>query len=236
MQQPQRPFIPHPTPKKPRPSAELAEFRLARPFVPGAERPVTASSEPRQGIGEERSNVAAGLPGIEEFLQLGGPATAVAAPVESYDDFEEQDELPPVEHFLDPLPPVSSFAEEFPSEFAPGESGSALPGAAESGARNDEGWLETAWQSYDWKAAAALGETGESEASNAWAETDWESLSQRANAARRPTAAQAIASALDEIARRIRDGDLVVPPSAAGAVADPTSIAATLASLLGIRE
>jgi hypothetical protein len=58
-------------------------------------------------------------------------------------------------------------------------------------------------------------------------------MSQRANASR-PTAAQAIASALDEIARRIRDGELVVPPSAA--VPDPTSIAATLASLLGIRK
>jgi hypothetical protein len=193
------------------------------------------ASEPTPEMQAAREN-AAELPGIEEFLQIGSPEQAANIETEqgSYDDFEEPDELPPVEHFLDPLPPVSNFADEFPSGLVSEESRAASSGA-ESVDRNDEGWLEDAWQSYDWRAAASLGETGQSDASNAWAETDWDSLSHRV-AASRPTAAQAIASALDEIARRIREGDLVVPPSAAGSVPDPSSIAATLASLLGIRQ
>jgi hypothetical protein len=43
------------------------------------------------------------------------------------------------------------------------------------------------------------------------------------------SAADAIATALNQIAQRIRDGD----PSA---VSDPEKIAATLASLLGVRR
>lgn len=234
MAQPHRPFVPHPTPNKPRPALGLPEFRLSRPFVPGAKGPVDSASEARQDIDAARET-GTGLPGIEEFLQIAPAPTAVVETFqESYEELEEPDELPPVEHFLDPLPPVSNFSDEFPSSYPIGESGAAQPGV-ETGGPGDESWLEDAWQNYDWRAAAALGETGETEASNAWAETDWGSMSQRANASR-PTAAQAIASALDEIARRIRDGELVVPPSAAGVVPDPTSIAATLASLLGIRK
>lgn len=232
MPQPLRPFIPHPTPNKPRPAAELAEFRLSRPFVPGSESTVAAPSGPPQHAGAGGDSVAE-LPGIEEFLQIEPPVRAaiVETAQEAYEDFEEPDELPPVEHFLDPLPPVSNFADEFPTGYATDEAPSEPAGEGVG----DGGWLEDAWQKYDWRAAASLGETGESEASNAWAETDWGSIARLADASR-PTAAQAIASALDEIARRIREGELVVPPSAAGTVPDPTSIAATLASLLGIRK
>lgn len=230
MPQPQRPFVPHPTPNKPRQPQALAEFRLSRPFVPGSEQAAATAPETAHASARESS---AGLPGIEEFLQGELVATAVAPGQDPYEEFEEPDELPPVEHFLDPLPPVSSFVDEFPSNFE-AAAGSSNAGVERLGT-NEEGWLEEAWQNYDWKAAASLGETGEAEASNAWADTDWGSMSQRANASR-PTAAQAIATALDEIARRIRDGELVVPPSAAGVVPDPTSIAATLASLLGIRK
>lgn len=230
MPQPQRPFVPHPTPTRPPQTGGRTEFRLSRPFVPGSEQPAAMAPETTDDIARESSG---GLPGIEEFLQVEMVASAVAPAQDPYEEFEEPDELPPVEHFLDPLPPVSSFADEFPSNFDAGAGGSG--GGVEPLGTNEEGWLEDAWQNYDWKAAASLGETAEAEASNAWAETDWGSMSLRANASR-PTAAQAIASALDEIARRIRDGELVVPPSATGVVPDPTSIAATLASLLGIRK
>jgi hypothetical protein len=50
----------------------------------------------------------------------------------------------------------------------------------------------------------------------------------------RQTAAQAIANALDEIAHRIRNGELVVPPPNLNT--DPAAIAATLAALLGVRR
>ena len=40
-------------------------------------------------------------------------------------------------------------------------------------------------------------------------------------------------TALDEIARRIREGDLSVP---AGPMTDPATVAATLAALLGVKR
>jgi hypothetical protein len=233
--QPQRPYVPHRTPNKPRPAPGLTEFHLTRPFVAGDERTLVAAGPAAIQAGNEHAG--AGLPSIEDFLQPGPAATArgVEAAEEPYGDFDERDELPPVEHFLDPLPPVSHFADDFPSQLAGGAGDAVGRGGDPKETSGEEGWLESTWQNYDWRAAAALGESGESEASNAWAETDWDTASPRANASR-PTAAQAIASALDEIARRIRDGELVVPPAGLGVAPDPSTVAATLASLLGIRK
>jgi hypothetical protein len=96
---------------------------------------------------------------------------------------------------------------------------------------DESGWVETDWQHFDWRAAAALGDGVEAAASNEWATTDWEPAAPilRDN---RPTAAQAIASALDQIAQRIRDGELAVPGS--GSLTDPATIAASLAAILGV--
>ena len=139
-------------------------------------------------------------------------------------DFEEDPyELPPVEHFIDTLPDVDQFASD--AESAP--VGVQTPDATESG------WLETDWQHYDWRAAAALGETANAEATNAWATTDWDGMVSRAREGRQ-TAAHAIAAALNEIAKRIEAGELAVPGS--GATPDPTTIAATLAALLGVKR
>ena len=94
-------------------------------------------------------------------------------------------------------------------------------------------WVETDWQQYDWRSVAALGATGEREASTAWSETDWDAAVPRARE-KKPTAAQAIASALDQIAQQIRDGHLALPGP--GSVTDPRTIATTLAALLGMRQ
>jgi hypothetical protein len=172
------------------------------------------------------------LPGIEQFLQVEPPAGArrISESVEGLSEkLEEPDDLPPLEHFLDPLPPVTQFAT---NEFANEASSASEQIASEHRAKVEAEWEETDWQNFDWRSAAALGESGESEASNAWAATDWEAGSPRAKPAR-PTAAQAIANALDQIAERIRAGEIVPTP---GGVADPASIAATLASILGIRQ
>ena len=96
------------------------------------------------------------------------------------------------------------------------------------------GWGETDWQRYDWSAAAALGDAGDPAAMSAWAQTDWGNPGSSAKDTR-DSAAKAIADALDGIARRIRDGDLVFPPPPAS-VPDPATIAATLAALLGVRR
>ena len=230
--QPQRPFIPHRTPNKPQPAVRAADFRISKPFVPGDGRIAPELTTPEIVATPARVG-SASMPGIDEFLQVqtGPPLTGVAG--ESFAaDFDEEDELPPVEHFLDPLPSVADFSAEDLDRYAR-ETVEAARGEAPQSANSDSGWLETDWQNYDWRAAAALGESGASEASTAWASTDWDIGAPRASGSR-PTAAQAIASALDQIAERIRAGELAVPSP--GEPSDPASIAAALAAMLGIRR
>lgn len=231
-QSPQRPFVPRPTPNKPRAKLEIPEFRLSKPFVAGASRLAVAPPTPPPEVirGSEEK-----LPRIEEFLQIeAAPVQSISAYIEDSPsaDFDELEELPPVEHFLDPLPPVERFTnDEFPASYRDSTS-SANPGSEATSGGDDSEWLEADWQNYDWRAAAALGETGVAEASNAWAETDWDAAAPRRNTP--PTPAQAIASALDQIAQRIRDGELMVPSPTT--MTDPATLAATVAALLGIRK
>ena len=240
-QKPQRPFVPHSTPKASPQLVSRSEFRLARPFVPGSSSeeveavPVTAAAE-ASGIqygGREQ------LPPIEVFLDSTPQYTesqfTEQAGEYSSDFADYQHEPPPIEHFLDPLPAVVAFAPDadgalIDESAPPLEYTSAAPTARTSAAT---GWVEEDWQRYDWRAAAALGDGVEAVASNEWAKTDWD-IGAQAQRGERPTAAQAIASALDQIARRIREGELRVPPP--GALTDPAAIAATLAALMGVRR
>jgi hypothetical protein len=186
---------------------------------------------------QSQSDSSALLRSIEDFLDSSPVAAAMVDDRSEIVDeraFEEEpDELPPVEHFMDPLPAVDEFALD-----AEGVStGNGVTGAANANTTSpaDSGWEETDWQHFDWRAAAALGETVSDEATNAWATTDWDAAAaaQRPKALRQ-TAAHAIATALDDIAQRIRAGELVVPPP--GAPSDPSTIAATLAALLGVKR
>jgi len=108
--------------------------------------------------------------------------------------------MPPVEHFLDPLPEVASFAPDADGALIE-ESAAAVKFARPADAApsaTEAGWGVEDWQQYDWRSVAALGEGGESAATNAWATTDWDATgprSERAANEKRPTAAQAIASA-----------------------------------------
>ena len=228
-QKPQRPFVPHRTPTHGRPAITASEFRLSTPFVPGAVRETVEVTAPvRSTTGTEAQSDADVLRPIEAFLDTSPlPPPAYQRAIEDLPDvgdFEEEPyELPPVEHFMDSLPGVDEFASD--TEAAP--VAVQTPDAAESG------WLETDWQHYDWRAAAALGETANDEATNAWASTDWDGVVSRAREGRQ-TAAHAIAKALNEIAERIKAGELAVPGS--GATPDPTTIAATLAALLGVKR
>jgi hypothetical protein len=177
------------------------------------------------------------LRGIEDYVHTYSETREVPTIVAA-EDFgapseEDEYELPPIQHFTDPLPGVDEFAPE--SEGATIDGADAMdytsvgtappvPGSA--------GWVEEDWQHFDWRAAAALGDTPDHEATNDWASTDWEGTAPLPR--ERLSAAQAIANALDTIARRIRDGDLA--PPGAGELADPTAIAAKLAALLGVRS
>jgi hypothetical protein len=228
-QKPQRPFVPHRTPTHGRPAITASEFRLYTPFVPGAVRETGEVTAPVGSTTEtEAQSDATVLRPIEDFLDtLPVPPPAYQRGAEDLPDVgdleEEPYELPPVEHFMDSLPDVDQFASDAESASV----GVQTPDAAESG------WLETDWQHYDWRAAAALGETANDEATNAWATTDWDGVVSRAREGRQ-TAAHAIAKALNEIAERIKAGELAVPGS--GATPDPTTIASTLAALLGVKR
>ncbi len=211
MPQPERPFVPHRTPKRAPPVATASEFRLYRPFVPGSER---ASAEPHK------------MSPISAESQSERPNPYVA-------EFEAQpEELPPVEHFMDPLPEVDIFAPDTNAASSDSARSEIPPAAVNAADALETGWLETDWQHYDWHAAAALGE-GVDDATRAWATTDWDGAAARQRDPAPPTASS-IATALDEIARRLRDGELGVPGS--GATTDPATIAATLAALLGVRR
>jgi len=228
-QKPQRPFVPHRTPTHNRPAITASEFRLYTPFVPGVVREAVEVTAPLGSTTRmEAQSDPSVLRPIEDFLDTSPlPPPAYQRAIEDLPDvgdFEEEPyELPPVEHFMDSLPGVDEFASD--TEAAP--VAVQTPDAAESG------WLETDWQHYDWRAAAALGETANAEATNAWASTDWDGVVSRAREGRQ-TAAHAIAKALNEIAERIKAGELALPGS--GAKPDPTTIAATLAALLGVKR
>jgi hypothetical protein len=242
-QRPQRPFVPHRTPKTAVPVITAPEFRLYKPFLPGAER---GALEPMAfmdsgGAVESQSEISVPLRSIGDFLDTSPPASSAYAQTTSesfYEgELEEADELPPVEHFLDPLPAVDHFAPDVKGSLSDAwpaaNADLATVGRADSPDSSESGWVETDWQHYDWRAAAALGESSVDEASTAWAATDWDGTANRAREPRE-SAAHAIATALDEIARRIREGDLV--PSGPGPITDPATIAATLAALLGVRR
>ena len=238
-QKPQRPFVPHRTPTTARPAIAISEFRLYTPFVPGGGRAMFELPSPTDAV-QVPSESTASLRPIEDFLETSAPAAINYPPdtdTESYagELNDEPDELPPVEHFIDRLPVVDEFApegEQSPQRNGATASGEHTPAGSNPQDSSESGWLETDWQHYDWRAAAALGETANDEASSAWATTDWEGNVPRAQELRK-SAAHAIAKALDEIALRIRAGEQVVPGSGA---LDPANIAATLAALLGIKR
>lgn len=234
---PLRPFVPHHTQKSGRPATSSSEFRLARPFVPGAERQEVEPVQ-RDVTGELPQQSAASLQPIEDYFHAPPRSPIPVSRESSVTDFdsdvdEVSAELPPLEHFLDPLPRVEDFervgADPFDRVHALGD--------ADMGARVIEPnslaaeWADTDWQQYDWRSLASLGEGAEAAASTEWASTDWDANRPRAKD-ERSTAAQSIANALDLIARRIRDGELAPLP---GMPTDPATIAATLAAILGIR-
>ena len=172
-------------------------------------------------------------------------------------------ELPPIEQFIDELPPIDDFLVTAPeptpitlpppmhdwaeaSHYRPpippepratSSVGPSTPrGAAPE--TDSEGWAAGEWQSYDWGGIASLGAQAPEavEANAAWSSTDWDSASKRlSDLAGHPGGppANEVAAALDEIARRIRSGELSLerfhgtPPEAA--------IAAVFAALLRTR-
>ncbi len=149
----------------------------------------------------------------------------------------EPDQLPPIDQFVDELPPIDDFLlpTEIPAnapvwpQVGP-RSPIARPAPSAPLEMDTEGWAAADWQSYDWGGLAALG-APEPEAAQAhaeWMSTNWDSaargLREIATRSNEP-AEDEVAAALDEIARRIRSGELSLeqfrgtPPEAAIAAA-----------------
>jgi len=141
--------------------------------------------------------------------------------------------LPPIDEFVDDLPMIDEFllstGAEVPmqADSMQGRTATELIGRARVPER-DEGWADADWQSYDWSGLASLGAPAPeaAEAHAAWSSTDWGESSSRSGYLREDE----VAAALDELARRIRTGELSLhqfrgsPPEAA--------LAAAFASLL----
>lgn len=126
--------------------------------------------------------------------------------------------LPSIQEFVDDIPSIDEFLEDAQAV----KRTTPLSGLE----IDDEGWAAADWQSYDWSRIASLGSPAPeaAEAHAAWTTTDWEPGRQSASPA------HDVAAALEEIAHRIRSGDLSLeqfdgtPPEAA--------IAAVFAALL----
>ena len=259
---PHRPFVPKKTPaERPTPGA-AQDFRVVRPFVHGQARSYQAEANV---VDAKRTEAIAEVDAkpvgsIADFLALDTPSamtdfespgagaeaealvstssiTDYLAAGQVYESVpyqvESDYELPPIEHFTDTIsedpseeatPQPEAYSDSFMDPF----------GGETQAPPDPSGWGETDWQRYDWRSAAALGDAGDKAASSAWAQTDWGNPGTSAKDSR-DSAARAIADALDGIVRRIRDGDLIIPPPPAS-VPDPATIAATLAALLGIRR
>jgi hypothetical protein len=154
---------------------------------------------------------------------------------------EQPAALPSIELFLDRTPLITEYAPAEPAEpetlavtEAVQSDWPSWGGPETSPAVSGEEWGTTEWQRFDWSAASSLGgeAPADREAANAWAETDWSNPRDPATSAQ--SAAEALAQALEQISQRIRAGELSVPGT--DRVKDDAAIAATLATLLGIKR
>lgn len=145
-----------------------------------------------------------------------------------------------------PVPPLPGFTPSRPMPAAPAPAGdprispargpqgfeplpSSRPPPAQPPAQISEPWATGEWQRYDWRAAAALGAEERARAAQAWADLDWEGEA-RGRAMQRNSE---IAAALEEIARRVRAGELHVHGHAG--MSEEAAAAAALAALLAER-
>jgi hypothetical protein len=124
-----------------------------------------------------------------------------------------EDELPPIEQFIDDLPSIDDYLSQ----------------------EDDEGWAVAEWQSYDWSMLSELGHltSRDSEADASWSSSEWSQGDSNPVGSPGGPSADEVAAALDGIAHRIRSGELSIdqfhgtPPEAA--------MAAALAALLRLR-
>jgi len=153
--------------------------------------------------------------------------------------------LPAIGEFLDELPPIEDFlAADADDSDGSTDSHEELPSIEELAPDHDQddGWAVTDWQSFDWSSLASIARRAESTTAQAdWATTEWtsddadayDSADDSQEWSSVEASAHEVADALDEIAARIRSGELAIdqlhgtPPEAA--------MAAALAALIRMR-
>lgn len=152
----------------------------------------------------------------------------------------------PGDMWREELPPITRYLYDFRSEqpepqFQPAEPVLEsiewkTPVAAEARTtpleRETGAWILEEWEQYDWRKAATL--TADPDvvaAQHAWDDLDWEDDARGEGRRGQP---EMVATILEGIARRIRDGDLQV--SGSRGMTDEAAVTAVLAALLGVRR
>jgi hypothetical protein len=107
--------------------------------------------------------------------------------------------------------------------------GGSPPPADAPVARPGDAWATGEWQRFDWRSAASLAPEERARAAQAWSDLDWEADTK--SKVRERT--EAIARALEGIARRVRSGELLVHGHPG--MTEEAAAAAALAALLARR-
>lgn len=92
-----------------------------------------------------------------------------------------------------------------------------------------EPWTTGEWTRFDWSAAAALTPDERERAAAAWSDLDWDEDAR----ARGRSRGETVAGTLEEVARRIRSGELQVRGPTG--MSEEAAIASVLAALLAQR-
>ena len=182
-------------------------------------------------------------PGRRATPHMAAEAPAEGASADFLDSSEPSESLPSIDRFVDDLPPIDKYLLEpsAPSMVAvaadPARAKRGVPLMQRSDTAIDsEGWADADWQSYDWSGLAALGAPapGAAEAHAAWSTTNWDV----GHAARSEQPAylheDEVAARLEEIARKIRSGELSLQQFRGSS--PEAAIAAAFASLLRSRD
>jgi hypothetical protein len=176
------------------------------------------------------------------FAPFAAPIPRTAVMPEGAADPPAEDDVPPIEQFLDEFPSIDDYlaADEI-EEQLPVAVGTPEPAA---GVDDADGWVGGQWQSYDWQGIVALATPPAARPAiqaelpdSAWPNPEsfttqplGDTLSVTSAGA---SSAEEVARALDDIARRIRSGEMNIdqfrssPPEAA--------MAAALAAMLRLR-
>ena len=183
------------------------------------------------------------------FAPFAGPAPRPPIILEGAADPPAEDDFPPIEQFLDEYPSIDDYLAEEEAEAVSPEVAVATvdPEPPLSSAEPDE-WAAAEWQSYDWNGLASLAPREEEQSrpeaewgdENEWPEPAPETFTTQSIGeglsvtATEGSGAEEVARAFDDMARRIRSGELTIDQLRTSS--PEAAMAAALAAMLRLRE